>query len=98
MTLVELFSTGDCHLCDDARAVIERAGQQIPFKLREFTLMPGDPHYEEHKEMFPVVHINHVPVFTYRVSEHLLKIRLRQVAEDARPPGVDTDEPAIENT
>lgn len=60
--------------------------------------MPGDPSYEEGKDMFPVVHIDTVPVFTYRVSEHVLKVRLQQVAEDARPPDVDTDERTIDDT
>ena len=96
MTLVELFSKDDCSLCDEARAVIERVRQGIPFKLREFKLMPGDPYYEEYREILPVVHINKVQAFKYRVSENLLKIKLQQVANAPRDPDVDPDEPEVE--
>ena len=95
MTLVELYSKHDCHLCDEARVVIEKVQRQIPFTLREVKLMPGDPYFEEYKELFPVVHINKVQVFKYRVSENMLRIQLQQLAR--RPPTPDNpDDPAIE--
>ena len=96
MTLVELYSKDDCHLCDEAKVVIARVQKQIPFTLREFKLTPGDPYFEEYKEMFPVVHINKVRVFKYRVSENMLKIKLQQLAGELRSPDVDPDGPAIE--
>ncbi len=96
MTLVELFSKADCHLCDEARDILGRVQQTIPFKLREFKLMPGDPYYEEYRDMVPVVHINKVPAFKYRVSENLLKIKLQQLLDEPRAPDVDPDEPDVE--
>lgn len=96
MILVELYSKDDCHLCDEARVVVERVQKQIPFKLREFKLMPGDPSFEEYKEMFPVVHINKVQVFKYRVSENMLRIKLQQLAGELRTPASDPDGPAAE--
>lgn len=91
MTLVELYSKEDCHLCNEAREVLERVQKQIPFRLREFKLTPGDPSFDDFKELFPVVHINKVPAFKYRVSENMLKIKLQQIAGDSRPPDVDPD-------
>lgn len=96
MTLVELFSKDDCKLCDDARVVLMQVQTQVRFKFREFKLMPGDPYFEEYKEMVPVVHINKVPEFKYRVSENLLKIKLQQHANEPGPPDVDPDEPSVE--
>jgi len=96
MTLVELYSKDDCHLCDEAKVVIERVQKQIPFKLREFKLMPGDQYFEEYKEMFPVVHINKVQVFKYHVSENMLKVKLQQLSGELHTPDVDPDGPAIE--
>jgi hypothetical protein len=96
MTLVELYSKDDCTLCDEARAVLDQVRRQVPFKLREFKLMPGDSNYEEYKEMVPVVHINKVPEFKYRVGENLLKIKLQQHANEPGPPDVDPDEPSVE--
>ena len=94
MTLVELFSKDDCHLCDDARTVIEKVLPLIPFRLREYKLMPGDLYYEEYKDILPVVHINKVQAFKYRVSENLLKIKLQQLADERRDPDVDPPAPA----
>ena len=96
MTLVELYSKDDCQLCDEARATIDRLQQAIPFKLREVKITPGDPYYEEYKEMVPVVHINKVQAFKYRISENLFKIKLQQLAEEPRDPDVDPDEPSVE--
>ncbi|MBM2842099.1 MAG: glutaredoxin 2 [Bacteroidetes bacterium] len=95
MTLVELYSKEECHLCDEAKAVIERVQKRIQFKLREIKLTPGDPYFEEYKEMFPVVHINKVQVFKYRVSENMLKIKLQQVAIETRAPD-DPEAPSVD--
>jgi len=78
MILVELYSGKDCHLCEEAREVLLKVQKEIPFALREITLVPGDEHFEEYKESIPVVHINKVPAFKYRVTEKLLTIKLRQ--------------------
>jgi Glutaredoxin-like domain (DUF836) len=96
MILVELYSKEDCQLCDEARSVLERVQRQIPFHLREFKLTPGDAYFEDYKEMFPVVHINKVQTFKYRVSENMLKIKLQQTADDSRSQDVDPEEPSIE--
>ncbi len=79
MILVELYSKEDCHLCDDAKAVLEKVRGQMPFNLHVFKLTPGDTYWEEYKEMFPVVHIDKVPAFKYRVNEQMLKIKLQQL-------------------
>ena len=95
MTLVELYSKDECSLCDDAKNILERVSKQIPFTLREFKLMPGDPYYEDYKELVPVVHINKVQVFKYRVSENMLRIKLQQLS-GIRTPDVDPEAPALE--
>jgi hypothetical protein len=78
MILVELYSGEGCHLCEDAKAVIRKVQQEIPFTLREITLVPGDEYYDEYRELIPVVHINKVLAFKHRVTETMFKIRLRQ--------------------
>ena len=78
MILVELYSGQDCHLCEEAKAVLLKVQKEIPFTLKEIKLVPGDEYYEEYKELIPVVHINKVLAFKYRVTETMLKIRLRQ--------------------
>ncbi len=91
MTLVELYSKEDCHLCEEAKTILEKVQKQIPFKFREFKLTPGDQYFEEYKEMFPVVHIDKELVFKHRVSENMLKIKLQQVADTRQKPNAETD-------
>ncbi len=96
MTLVELFSKDGCHLCEEAKDVMVKVQRIIPFTLREVKLAQGDPYYEEYKDIVPVVHINRVPAFRYRVSENLFKIRLQQAANETRNSRGEPDEPATE--
>ncbi len=93
MILVELYSKDDCHLCDEAKAVLEKVRREIPFVLREHKLLPGDTNWEDFKELFPVVLVEKKLVFKYRVNEQMLKIRLHQVqVEIARQKGEVTEE------
>ena len=80
MILVELFSKSECHLCEEAKAVLEKVRRETPFTLVERKLFPGDEYYEEYREMVPVVHINRVQTFRYRVNENTLRVKLRQLS------------------
>jgi glutaredoxin len=84
MILVELFSKNDCHLCEEAKAVLEKVRREIPFTLKEIKLAEGDQQYDDYKELVPVVHINKVPAFKYRVNENMLRIKLQQLATSER--------------
>ncbi len=81
MIRVELFSTEDCHLCQEAKAVLLRVQREIPFTLEERKIIPGDPSYETYKEKVPVVFINNEEIFHYRVIERALREKLRQANE-----------------
>ncbi len=84
MTLVELYSKDDCHLCDEALVVIEKVHKEIPFTLKVHKLIPGEAYFEEYKEDFPVVHINKRFAFKHRVNENRLRIHLQQVESEQR--------------
>lgn len=84
MILVELFSKKDCHLCDEAKLVLERVRREIPFTLREIKLAEGDDKYDEYGELVPVVHIDKVFAFKYRVNESMLRIRLQQASSSRK--------------
>jgi glutaredoxin len=90
MILVELYSKDDCHLCEDAKAVLQSVQKQIPFSLKEIVLLPGEAYYNEYTELVPVVHINGVFTFKYRVNEHALTAKLREMLDNDRklPPEV----------
>jgi hypothetical protein len=76
MIHVELFSREDCHLCEDALAVLRNVQRDIRFSLEERRLVPGDRFYESFKEKVPVVLINHVETFHFRVDERALRRKL----------------------
>jgi glutaredoxin len=92
MTLVEMYSKDGCHLCEEAKAVIEKVRGRIPFTFREIKLMAGDALFDEYKELFPVIHINKTLAFKYRVTENLLKLRLEQEGERTKAR-TEEDEP-----
>ena len=80
MILVELFSKNDCYLCDEAKVVLEKVQKEVPFSLKEIKLAEGDEKFEEYAELVPVVLIDKVLTFKYRVNEPTLRIRLQQLA------------------
>ena len=92
MILVELFSKRDCHLCDEAKAVLDKVQRDIPFTLKEIKLAEGDDLFGEYGEIVPVVRIDKVVAFKYRVSEKMLKIRLQQAATASPRPRMDDGE------
>jgi glutaredoxin len=78
MIIVDLYSKEDCALCAEAKIVLEKVRQQIPFVLREIKMTAGEEHFEEYKEMVPVVHIDQVFAFKHRINENMLKIKLQK--------------------
>jgi len=78
MIVVELFSKDDCHLCDEAKEVLEKVKREIPFHLKEVKLAPGTPEYDEYKEMIPVVRVNGNLAFKYQVNTNALRRILRE--------------------
>jgi hypothetical protein len=82
MTLVEVYSKDDCHLCDEATALLEKVRKEIPFTLKIIKLIPGEGNFEEYKEDFPVIHINKRLAYKHRLHEATVRIRLQQIADD----------------
>jgi len=73
---VVLYGRPGCHLCDDARAVLERVGH--PFEQVDITL--DDGLHARYLERIPVVAIDGVEAFDFFVDEAVLRRRLDRVA------------------
>ena len=73
MTVVDLYSKEDCHLCDEARSILERVRMAIPFHLNEIKIIPGDPWYDQFKESVPVVYVEKKLAFRYQVDEEKMR-------------------------
>jgi glutaredoxin len=79
MPLVTLYGKPGCHLCEDARAAVERVRLQRPFELREVdvTLDPGL--HREYGERIPVLALDGVELFEFHVEEAVLLEQLARV-------------------
>jgi len=65
----DIYSRPGCHLCDEAKEVIERVGRRVAFSLRVINI-ETDPELEKrYGEEIPVVFVNGMPAFRYRVDE-----------------------------
>jgi len=76
---VEIYSRPGCHLCDEAKEVIERVRQRFAFGLR-VTNIETDPELEKkYGEDIPVVFVNGIPAFKHRVAEAEFEKRVKRL-------------------
>jgi len=76
---IEIYSRPGCHLCDEAKKVIERIQHRFPFTLRVVNV-ETDPRLEkEYGEEIPVVFINGKKAFKYHVDEAEFESRVKRL-------------------
>jgi redox-sensing transcriptional repressor len=85
---VTLYGQPECHLCDDARAVLERVRHDQPFVLVERDISGDDALLRAYLERIPVVAIDGEEVFELFVDEDELRRRLARVRSAMRPGDV----------
>ena len=73
MRTVTLYGRPGCHLCDDARAVLERVRAGRPFRLREVDIETDDALFKRYLERIPVVAIDGEERFELFVDEEQLR-------------------------
>jgi glutaredoxin len=71
-----LYSRPGCHLCDDARAALERVRARSPFALHEVDITTDDGLHRRYLERIPVVSLNGEELFEFFVDEAALEDRL----------------------
>jgi glutaredoxin len=76
MPEVVLYGKPDCHLCDDARVVLERVRAELGFELVERDITQDDALHRAYLERIPVVAIDGREVFDFFVDEPELRRRL----------------------
>jgi glutaredoxin len=77
MSEVVLYGRDGCHLCEDARAALERVRARIAFTLTEIDIETDDALHARYLERIPVVALDGVELFDYFVDEGELEDRLR---------------------
>jgi glutaredoxin len=76
---VTLYGRPGCHLCDDARAALERVRADAAFELREIDIEADDALLRTYLERIPVVALDGEEVYDYHVDEADLRARLATV-------------------
>jgi glutaredoxin len=86
---ITLLGRPGCHLCDDARAVIERVAGElgVGWEERDITASPED--MREYWDKIPVTLVDGVQIDFWRVGEARLRAALSQPADRplGQPPG-----------
>jgi glutaredoxin len=73
---VTLYSRPGCHLCDEAREVLERLRTQAAFTLEEIDITSDDALHARYLERIPVVALEGEELFDYEVDEAALLRRI----------------------
>ncbi|HVY71818.1 MAG TPA: glutaredoxin family protein [Verrucomicrobiae bacterium] len=72
--LVTIYTKPGCPLCEEALAEVEAARPRQNFQMEEINILTDLALYERYHHAIPVVCVNGVEVFRYRLtSEDLLK-------------------------
>jgi glutaredoxin len=76
---VEIYSRPGCHLCDDAKEIIQRVQRRYPFSLRLINI-EEDPALEAaYGTEIPVIFINGNKAFKYHVDEGDFEKRVKRL-------------------
>ena len=78
--IITLYSRPGCHLCDDARAALERVRAKTAFSLREVDITGDDELHRRYLERIPVVALGDEELFEFFVDEAALEARLYRLA------------------
>jgi glutaredoxin len=73
---VTLYGRPGCHLCDDARAALERVRSAHPFDLDEIDIERDDALLARYLERIPVIALDGEELFDFFVDEAELAARL----------------------
>lgn len=78
LPLVKLYGKPDCHLCDEAKALIKQLQSQYPFILHEINILEHACLAKQYAEDIPVVFINGRKAFKYRIDPQQFIRRLQR--------------------
>jgi glutaredoxin len=76
VSLVTVYSHPDCHLCEEAMAVLRRLSGELDFELAEYDISGDDALHRAYFERVPVVLLDGEEVCEYNVDERAVRERL----------------------
>ena len=80
MTTLTLYGKPGCHLCDDARAAVERVTARRDVPLEQVDISRDPVLYKRYGERIPVLELDGETVFEFFVDEVVLEQRLDRVS------------------
>lgn len=79
MTKVVIYSKPDCHLCEEAKVVIQSAGCSTQFTLEEVNIESDPELKRRYRYDIPVITINGVEAFRHRVNLEEFRTAIEEV-------------------
>jgi glutaredoxin len=79
VTTLTLYGKPGCHLCDDARAAVERVTARRDVPLQQVDISRDPVLYKRYGERIPVLEMDGETVFEFFVDEVVLERRLDRV-------------------
>lgn len=73
---VIVYSRPGCHLCDEAKAAIQRSNCSDHYTLEEVNIESDNALLKKYKYDIPVITIDGVEAFKHRVDPHEFKTRV----------------------
>jgi glutaredoxin len=73
---VTLYGRPGCHLCDDARAILQRIRATQRFALEEIDIESDDALLRRYVERIPVIALDGEELFDFFVDEEALRRKL----------------------
>jgi glutaredoxin len=70
---VIVYSRPGCHLCEEAKTVIEEVGREMDLTLEEVNIEDDLDLLQKYRFDIPVITINGVEVFRHRVEQSTLR-------------------------
>ena len=81
MTRVVLYTRPGCHLCEEARAALQRIRAAVPFALSERDIETDDALLRRYLERIPVIEIDGQEAFDLEIDETELRRYLARVQD-----------------
>lgn len=86
---VRLYTRPGCHLCEEAKREIAAAGCVELYELEEINIDDDPALRERYGWEIPVVTINGIKAFKYRLTAAEFKSRLRRAGGSGETDGID---------
>jgi len=81
MITIEVMTKKDCCLCDDAKKIIEQVIVEFSAELKMTDIKSDSELFERYKEKIPVVLINGIESFVYKVHPITLRKKLEKLSK-----------------